>query len=91
MLEKNLQKNILAICKKESILARKVDSTSARGWPDITAVLPNGQVLFIELKTATGKLSKLQEYTLQKLQENNANSYVIRSVKEFRQIVKAHS
>ena len=91
MLEKNLQKNILQFCKSNSILARKVDSSSQRGWPDLTVILPNGAVIFTELKTATGKLSKLQEYTIDQLQQNKANVYVVRSLDQFKQIVTAHS
>ena len=58
----------------------KVDSSSQRGWPDLTLLLPCGQVLFVELKTPTGRLSKLQQYTHDRIKENNGHVYTIRSV-----------
>ncbi len=82
--ESLIQKNIVAYCKKSGIICKKVDSTSSVGWPDLTIVLPGGTVLFVELKTETGKLSKLQERTIHQLKEQGANVYVIRSLDEFK-------
>lgn len=87
MLEKNLQQKILQFCKKEGILAVKVDSTSSRGWPDLTVLLPSGAVLFVELKTETGKLSKLQAHTIERIKRNKGKAYVIRSTDQFKELV----
>lgn len=88
MLEKDLQSKIVHLCRKHAILAVKVDSTSSRGWPDLTLVLPCGTVLFVELKTPRGRLSELQKHVIGKLEANNANVYVIRSIDEFRQLLR---
>jgi hypothetical protein len=90
MLEKNLQKNCIKICSTYNVLSVKVDSTSTRGWPDLTLVLPNGKVLFVELKTPTGVLSKLQNRMLEKLKRNKANVYIIRSSAEFAELITSH-
>ena len=80
MLEKTLQSKVIQLCKKHGILSVKVDSSSSRGWPDLTLLLPNGTVLFVELKTPTGRRSKLQEHMHSRIRENNGNVYTIRSV-----------
>lgn len=87
MLEKNLQQKIMQICRARSILCVKVDSTSTRGWPDLLVLLPCGQVLFLELKTETGKLSKLQEHTHKLINANKGKVYVVRRVQEFENII----
>ena len=87
MLESTIQKNILKYCKKCHILAFKVDSTSTVGFPDLTVIKPDGTVWFIELKTATGRLSKMQEHTINRLEENNANVAICRSLEEFKTLV----
>lgn len=80
MTERDLHKKVIQFCKQHAILAVKVDSSSQRGWPDLTLLLPCGQVLFVELKTPTGRLSKLQQYTHDRIKENNGHVYTIRSV-----------
>jgi len=86
-LEKELQKKVINFCVKNDILAVKVDSTSARGWPDLTVILPNGVVLFIELKTPAGVVSKLQQHMHRKIQKQKGNVYVIRSLKDFQTLI----
>ena len=90
MLESRLQSKCLDVCKKLGILAVKVDSTSSRGFPDLTCVLPNGVVIFVELKTPTGKTSALQDRMIGKLERNSANVYVIRSLSDFESVIAEH-
>mgnify|MGYP003115545445 FL=1 len=90
MRESIIQQKITQKARQLGILCVKVDSSSSRGWPDLTCVLPNGTVLFIELKTPTGKLSRLQEHMIDKLKRNNANVHIIRSVEEFDHLVTSH-
>lgn len=80
--ERVLQKKIIEYFKKLSILAVKTDSTSTRGWPDLTVVLPTGEVHFVEIKTKTGKLSVHQKRIHQELADKGANIHVIRSLEE---------
>ena len=90
MRESAIQQKVMQKCMQKGILCVKVDSSSSRGWPDLTCVLPNGTVLFIELKTATGKTSKLQDYMINKLKRNKANVYIIRSIEAFDQLINVH-
>jgi Holliday junction resolvase len=47
----------------------KLINTNKNGIPDLIAIPPNSDVLFVEVKTATGKVSKLQEYRHKELTE----------------------
>jgi Holliday junction resolvase-like predicted endonuclease len=87
MLEKQIQQKIVAICKQHGIVAFKCDSTSSRGWPDLTIIMPDGTVHFVEVKTERGVVSALQKRMHDKLRNNNANVHVIRSVEEFTEFV----
>lgn len=91
MLEKNLQQKIMQFCKQNAILCVKVDSTSTRGWPDLLVLLPCGLVLFVELKTVTGQLSKLQEFTHQQIKSKKGKVYVIRELQEFKELIASIS
>lgn len=90
MLEKNLQQKMMQLCKRHAILAVKVDSSSSRGWPDLTMLLPDGTVLFVEVKTPTGRLSELQKHMLGKIKQNNGKAYVINSIEGFRDLLRQH-
>ena len=42
---------------------------SKKGIPDLIAIPPNCNVLFSEVKTPKGKVSRLQEYRLKELED----------------------
>ena len=86
-LESSLQKNIQKICRQHNVLSCKVDSSTSRGFPDLTLILPNGVVLFVELKTLTGKTSPLQDRMIGKIKENKGNVYVIRTEQGFTEML----
>jgi len=80
--ERVLQRKIIDYLKISGILVVKTDSTSTRGWPDLTAVTRTGEVHFVEIKTTTGKLSAHQKRIHQQLKEQNANVHILRSLDE---------
>ena len=47
----------------------KLINTNKNGIPDLIAIPPNSDVLFVEVKKADGKLSKLQEFRAKELTE----------------------
>lgn len=57
----------------------KISDMYVSGIPDIVMVYKN-KVLWIELKTEVGSLSKIQRYTLKKLRDNGARCFVVRSL-----------
>lgn len=60
ILERDLERYFTAQCKKHKLLTLKLHVRFARGWPDRIVALENGEVLWVELKRANGKLSALQ-------------------------------
>ena len=88
MIESRIQQKILQHCKQTDIVAFKIDSTSRRGVPDLLAILRDGSVLFIEVKTRAGRLSPLQKQMHTKLEEQNAKVYTVKSVQEFIEIIE---
>lgn len=56
------------------------------GIPDIIACI-GGRFVAFEVKTASGKLTKLQEITIRKINEAKGKAYKVTSVEEVKQIL----
>lgn len=67
----------------------KTECVGKRGFPDCT-LIDNGQVIFVELKSpaGTGRLSKLQERTIQQMRAAGARVEVIDSVKGVNNLIR---
>jgi len=66
-MEKDVERRLVGGIKRLGGQAVKFVSPASAGWPDRLILLPDGKVMFIELKTSTGKLSELQKYRLKVL------------------------
>ena len=60
LLERDLEAYFSKKCKELKLLTLKLNVRYARGWPDRIVPLPDGRVLWVELKRPGGKLSPLQ-------------------------------
>ena len=56
------------------------------GLPDIICCY-RGRFMGLEVKTQTGKLTKLQETTLQRIQEAKGYAYKVTSLQEVKEII----
>lgn len=86
MLEKEVEKFLVREVKKLGGISFKFISPGNAGVPDRIVILPNGRVVFAELKTDKGKLTKLQEVQIKKISDLGADARVLRGiegVKEF--------
>lgn len=61
MLEKQIEAYFVKRIKELGGIAYKFTSPAHRGVADRVACLPNGQTWFVELKTAGGRMSPLQQ------------------------------
>jgi hypothetical protein len=88
MTETHIKLAILKMIKKEfpDILTLKLSDKYYSGYPDLLLII-NGMCCFIEIKTPIGKVSKIQEYTLQKIREAGGFAFVAHSVIEARNCV----
>jgi Holliday junction resolvase len=57
------------------------------GLPDIIACI-NGRFVALEVKTPTGRLTKIQETTLQRIQRAKGAAYKVTSVDEVKKIIE---
>lgn len=88
MLEKNIEKILVKEVKKLGGLCYKWVSPGNAGVPDRIVLIPNRPVMFIELKTDRGKLSRLQEIQIKKLKAITEHVYVLRGLEEVRDFIK---
>lgn len=66
-----------------------LESGVLSGVSDLVIVLPN-KILFVELKTSDGRQSKNQKEFEVKIKSLNFNYHVIRSLDEFKELIKSH-
>lgn len=80
--ERDIEKELKAAIEKEGGLCYKWVSPGNNGVPDRIVILPGGDVCFLELKTATGKVSPIQKAQLHRIAMlMPMNVYVLRGMK----------
>jgi Holliday junction resolvase len=67
MREQQIQKKRIDQLEKEGYYVIKLIKTNKNGIPDVLAIPPDTPVIFSEIKTEKGKVSKIQEYRLKEL------------------------
>lgn len=66
-LERDIERRFVRRLAEHGVLCWKWVSPGRDGVPDRIVVIPGGVVVFVELKTSSGKLSPLQQTTLPEL------------------------
>lgn len=69
MTEQQIQKKRINELEQQGYYVIKLIKTNKNGIPDLIAIPPDSNVLFSEVKTPKGKVSKLQEYRLEELKK----------------------
>lgn len=90
MREFEIEKYLVRRVKEKKGLAPKWVAPGHRGVPDRIVILPNGKVVFVELKAQHKKLSPLQLKWASTLKKMNQTCYVLDSkvdVDRFIQVV----
>lgn len=67
MTEQQIQKKRIDQLERDGFYVLKLIKTNKNGIPDVLGIHPDGRVIFSEIKTPIGKLSKIQEYRLKEL------------------------
>lgn len=78
-MEKHIEAHLVKKVKEIGGVAFKFVSPANRGVADRVVVLPGGGVIFVEVKSATGKLSPLQEQFAKDMQRLGQNYIVLNS------------
>lgn len=78
MTEQQIQSKRIKQLEAEGYYVLKLIKTNKNGIPDIIAIPKKSNVIFSEVKTPKGKLSKLQEYRLKELENYGFKTEVYR-------------
>jgi hypothetical protein len=87
MKESLLQGKIRAHLITDGWFVVKLINTSKPGMPDLMAI-KDGKVVFFEVKTGVGYVSKLQKYIIDTINEAGVGAYVVRTVSQVKEILQ---
>ena len=78
MTEQQIQSKRIKELEADGYYVIKLIKTNKNGIPDLLAIPPNAGVLFSEVKTPSGVVSKLQEYRHKELTNKGFNVEIYR-------------
>ncbi len=78
MTEQQIQSKRIKELESIGYYVVKLIKTNKNGIPDLIAIPPDSDVLFVEVKTPKGKTSKLQEYRLEELKKHGVRTEIYR-------------
>lgn len=78
MLESQIERKLVNGVKKLGGMCIKFTSPGTPGVPDRIIITATGRIIFAELKTEVGRLSKLQTYTIAEMQKRGADVRVVK-------------
>lgn len=87
MLEREIEKKFKSALEAKGCLVYKFASPNCRGVPDRIVITDTGKVLFVELKTEKGVLSKLQKVQIKKLLAYGQKVFVLYGLQEVEEFV----
>lgn len=80
MKEQQIQAKKIKELEAQGYYVIKLTVTNKSGIPDIIAIPPNSDVLFIEVKGPNGKVSKLQEFRHQELADKGIKVEIFKPI-----------
>jgi Holliday junction resolvase-like predicted endonuclease len=80
MKEQQIQSKKIKELEAQGYYVIKLTVTNRPGIPDLIAIPPNSDVLFIEVKRPDGKVSKLQEFRHKELEEKGIKVEIFRGI-----------
>jgi Holliday junction resolvase len=76
MSEQQIQAKRIKELEAEGYYVIKLIKTNKNGIPDLVAIAPGSNVLFSEIKTKKGRVSKLQDYRMSELRNHGLRTEV---------------
>ncbi len=80
MREQRIQTKKIEDLEKQGYYVIKLITTNKNGIPDLIAIPPNSDVLFVEVKQPTGILTKLQKFRIKELNKHGIKTEVYRGL-----------
>lgn len=84
MLESTIERRLVEGVKNLGGMCLKFVSPSVPGVPDRIIITANGKVIFVELKTEKGRLSKIQKYVTGEMMKRGADVRVVKGLDEMK-------
>ena len=81
--ESQIQNKIIKFLENEWYTCVKLIKTNLNGVPDLLVLKWDETCFFVEVKTETGRLSKLQSFRIKKFEENNYKVFVPKGYDDF--------
>lgn len=86
-LERDIESYIVGQFKAMNGVAYKFTSPNRRAVPDRLCILPNGKIIFIEVKRRTARLTPLQKVEIKKLIKLKQKVYVIYGIDQAKNLI----
>lgn len=86
--ESELEKRLVAAVRSTGGMCLKWSSPGTAGVPDRICLMPDGRVLFVEVKTPTGRLSPVQVAVHRRMSAIGHSVAVVRSAEEINELLE---
>ena len=87
MTEATIERHLVDGVKKLGGMCLKFVSPSTPGVPDRLIITKDGKVIFVELKTEVGRLSKIREYVTGEMLKRGADVRVVKGLEAVKQLL----
>lgn len=87
MLEKQVERHLVNGVRKLGGLCLKFVSPGTPGVPDRIIITATGRIIFAELKTDTGRLSKIQNFTIGEMMKRGADVRVLKGLSSVKELL----
>lgn len=88
MLEKDIEAWLNKKVKALGGISFKFVSPNNPGVPDRIYIFPEGRVYFVELKTEIGRMSNIQKWQRERLQDMGCRFYLVKGMEQAREFIK---
>ena len=87
MKESQIERRLVEGVKRLGGMCLKFVSPGTLGVPDRIFITAKGRVIFVELKTETGRLTKIQRYVIGEMQKRGADARVVKGIDEVKELL----
>lgn len=87
MKESQIERRLVEGVKRLGGMCLKFVSPGTLGVPDRIIITAKGRVIFVELKTETGRLTKIQGYVIGEMQKRGADARVVKGIDEVKELL----
>lgn len=87
MTEASIEKRLVDGVKNLGGMCLKFVSPTMAGVPDRLIITATGEVIFVELKTEVGRLSKIQKFVIGEMRKRGADVRVVKGLAEVKELL----